>query len=202
MRLFATPLSHFSRKVRLLLDFYDISYELIDVGNVAQAEQIHFGNNPLMSVPVLSTDGLWLIQSDHIASYIVRKFDEADKLEVLTNNLIDLNIRAILNGIMENEVKIILAQRSHIPIENYDYYKKCFKAINQGLKWIEENSHHFSASKFKYRELHLICTIDHLKHYNLVPLESFEKTREVVNMVSKNPFVFKSAFKSSIPSTN
>lgn len=71
MQLFATPLSHFSRKVRLLLDHYDIEYEFVDVGNVANAELSVFDGNPLMRVPVLKDGALWLIESDHIEFHLV-----------------------------------------------------------------------------------------------------------------------------------
>ncbi|ATH09113.1 hypothetical protein BIY24_14520 [Halobacteriovorax marinus] len=40
MKLYATPRSHFSRKVRILLELYSIPYEFIDVGNVADSDEV------------------------------------------------------------------------------------------------------------------------------------------------------------------
>ena len=72
IKLFGTPLSHFSRKVRILMDLYSISYDFVDVGNVAEVDKSVFGNNPLMKVPVLVDENEWVLNSDHIATYVVR----------------------------------------------------------------------------------------------------------------------------------
>lgn len=47
-----TPKSHFARKVRLLLDHLELSYDMVDVGNVAEDNPDNFYGNPLMGVPV------------------------------------------------------------------------------------------------------------------------------------------------------
>ena len=74
MKLYATPLSHFSRKVRVLMDLYSLPYDLIDIGNVASSDVRDFGNNPMMKVPTLVDDDCWIIESDHIAQYLVEKY--------------------------------------------------------------------------------------------------------------------------------
>src|SRR4051794_10990584 len=108
MQLLATRLSHYSRKLRILLDHYGLAYELVDVGNVASPDLGQFDGNPLMKVPVLRDQGRWLIESDHIAAYLARTYDPSDRYEVLTTDLATLNARAVLNGIMAEEVKVIL----------------------------------------------------------------------------------------------
>lgn len=53
IKLYGTELSHFARKVRLLIDHYSIPCDFVDIGNVAEDEQKKFAQNPLMKVPVL-----------------------------------------------------------------------------------------------------------------------------------------------------
>lgn len=193
MKLYATPLSHFSRKVRFLFDYYSIPYESIDVGNVAEGKFEKFGNNPLSRVPVLEDGENWLIESDYIAEYLAQKFDPLDSLEVKSKNIFDLNARAILNGIMAEEVKVLIAKRMQVPIESYDYFDRAIEAMRGGLDWLENNSEKFSASSPKYRELHLVCLFEHIAYYDLIPLNQYQKLNRVVAEVSSLAWVKKSA---------
>lgn len=170
MKLYATKLSHFSRKVRLLLDHYGLDYEFIDIGNVAGADTEIFNGNPLMSVPVLKDEDLWLIESDNIAAYISHKHDPGDTYNVLTDCSDTLNARSVLNGVMSNEVKIILAERTGIDTEPLDYFQKARSVITNGLSWLEERTDIFSVERPGYIEFHLISLWDHLSYYEIVEL--------------------------------
>lgn len=147
LQLYTTPLSHFGRKVRLLLDLYGLPYELFDAGNVAESQPEKFAGNPLMKVPALQDGEIWLIESDHIAAYVVRKHDPSDRLGVLSPDVFDLNARAVLNGIMTEEVKLLLAKRTGVPIENYTFFEKALAAIRQGLNWLEEHHRSFTPAQ-------------------------------------------------------
>jgi len=70
MKLYFTPRSHFSRKVRILLHAWKLEVELIDVGNVGATSSHAFGPNPLMKVPTLLDGGPSIFDSDHIAQYL------------------------------------------------------------------------------------------------------------------------------------
>lgn len=192
-KLYFTPLSHFARKVRLVLDFYSVPYELLDVDNVAQTDVSRFGGNPLMSVPVLVDGDVWMIESDSIAQYLSLKHDPADQLGILTRDLSDLNVRAVLNGVMGNEVKWILAQRMSVPVERYSYFSKSLKSIQHGLEWLEANASVFTTDAVTYRELHLVSAWDHLDYYGLVPLSAYGKLGAVVERVSRETFVRRTA---------
>ncbi|MFL5813022.1 MAG: glutathione S-transferase N-terminal domain-containing protein, partial [Bdellovibrionia bacterium] len=137
MKLYTSLLSHFARKARILLDSYSIPYEIIDVGNVAEGEAEKFGNNPLLRVPVLVDGETWMIDSDHIAQYIVRKHDPTDQYQVLTHDTNDLNVRAVLNGIMSEEVTVIIARRLSVPTDQYSFFDDALDAIKNGLAWLE-----------------------------------------------------------------
>ncbi len=170
MKLYGTPLSHFTRKVRILLDLYSTEYEFIDIGNVAQNNEEAFQNNPLMKVPVLVDGDNKVFDSDNIAMYLVRKIDQSDKYNVLTREVMDLNIRAIINGAMLEEVKVILARRTSVPTDQYTFFKKSLDSISKSLVWLESHATSFTPQEPTYREFHLLCLWDHLNHYKLVPL--------------------------------
>lgn len=192
MKLFATPLSHFARKSRILLDLYEVPYEFIDIGTVTQIEMSTYAKNPIMKVPILMDGKDWIIESDHISQYIVRKFDSSDRYQVQIKSLFDLNARAVMNGIMDSEVKIILARRTHVPVEQYVFFDKAFVAIKNGLSWLEESANNFTPHNPTYREFHLVCLWEHIEYYDLVPLE-YKKLHKIVTEVSALPSIKKTA---------
>lgn len=179
MKLYATPRSHFARKVRIVLEHYQIPFEFIDIGNVIQTDPSAFGKNPMMKVPTLVDGDNWLIESDHIVQYIVNKHDPSDKLGVHMNSVLEMNIRAVLNEIMQEEVKIVLGKRTQIPIEKYSFFDKALMAIKNGLQWLEEN-YSASSGELKYRDIHLVCLWEHLGYNEITSLEGYPKLANVV----------------------
>lgn len=192
MKLYASLLSHFSRKIRILLDLYGINYEVIDVGNVAEGTSEKFGGNPLLRVPVLVDQSHWIIDSDHIAEYLVRKLDPADRYQVLSQEVSDLNIRAVLNGIMSEEVTVIIARRTQVPTDQYTFFKDALEVIQDGLTWLEGQAGKFSPKNPGYKEFHLICAWEHLAYYDLIPLKHTQ-LKKIVDQVSSVPQIQKSA---------
>lgn len=197
MKLYGTPLSHFTRKVRILADLYNASYDFIDIGNVADGTIETFAGNPLMKVPVLKDGENWIIESDYIARYLSEKFDPADRFSVKTVNVQDLNIRAVLNGIMSEEVKVILAKRTGVPIEQYRFFDDALETIASGLSWLEQNAAAFDIETPSYKNFHFVCAWEHLVYYDLLPMpyprlaKLFEKLGGHETIKKTSPFVLK-----------
>lgn len=190
LKLISTPLSHFGRKPRILLDLYKVPYQFIDVGNAALTKSpTEIGDNPLMKVPVLEHGKTWLIESDHISGYIVDHFDpmKTDPYQVWSRNMFDLNARAMMNGMMTDEVKVIAAGRHQVPIKNYSYFNKCFESVKLGMKWLE--THHEEMAKTvktpTYRDFHLICLWEHLAYVDFIPLQSYPHLQDIVKRVNE-----------------
>ena len=53
LRLFGTPLSHFTRKVRIVLAELGVAYEYVRTGSVLAPTRAGYGENPLLRVPTL-----------------------------------------------------------------------------------------------------------------------------------------------------
>jgi glutathione S-transferase len=192
MKFYSSLLSHYSRKARILLDLYEADYEFCDVGNVAEGDMKSFADNPLMKVPVLVDGANWIIESDHIAGYIVSKFDPADRYRFNPASLFHLNARAVLNGLMGDEVKIILARRAGVPTEKYTFFDDALEAIRNGLSWLETHADSFNANEPGYTEFHLTCAWEHISHYELVPLP-YPKLKKIVEAVLKNKTIAKTS---------
>lgn len=191
MELFYTPRSHFSRKVRLLLDGWGVLVELRDVGNVAGAEAGPFGPNPLMKVPTLVDGSTVVFDSDHIAAYLTRKCDPDDRYGVLTNDPELLNLRAVTNGIMAAEVELLLARRTGIRTEGLVRFTKIERAIGAGLDWLERHAALYPSAP-SYEGFHLVSLWDHLVLYELVELP-YERLRRIVARLSESELVARSA---------
>lgn len=167
MQLVATPASHFARKVRLLLDHYGLAYDLVDAGNVAAFDEDKFAGNPLMLVPVLNDGDLTVYDSDHIAAYLVRKHDPADHYGVLTSDVRELNARAVLNGMMSAETRLVLGARTGLKTENHPFFDKSRAVFSKGFDWLDANVDLFNAETPRYLDFHLISSFDHMECYGL-----------------------------------
>lgn len=168
MQLFGTQKSHFTRKVRLLLDHLQRPYEFIDIGDVSRLSQDIFQDNPAMSVPVLKDGQQTVYDSDHIAAYIVKQFNPTDDFNVLTTDIDLLNARSLLNAAMSAEVRLVLGQRTGLDIENSDFFNKSKAVICATLDWCEAHASRFETSELTYIHFHLLSFWDHVHHYGLV----------------------------------
>ena len=191
MKLFYTPRSHFSRKVIILANALNLDLELLDAGNVAESTTEAFGQNPLMKVPTLVDDGVAIFESDHIAQYLVRRHDPADRFGVLTEDTARLNARSVMNGIMTAEVELILAARAGMDTNAHARFGKLKQAIGNGLDWLERHAEIFPASP-SYLGFHLTAMWDHLALYATTPLHH-EKLRDRVASMSALAYVSSSA---------
>lgn len=168
VKLYGTARSHFTRKVRLLLDHLDVEYAFHDIGNVADRDPAQFRGNPLMSVPVLEDGDAWLVDSDHIAQHIASVHDEKNSYGVFENGRDKLNARAIMNGVMASEVKLVLSRRTGLEPDGVYFFDKARAAIERSLEWLEERASMFDADNPTYAEFHFISMWEHLLLYRTI----------------------------------
>lgn len=188
MKLYATPLSHFSRKIRILLAELGIPFEWVQTPGVMDPTVATYGDNPLLRIPTLVDGDHTVIESDHIARYIVAKFDPRDWFGVASVEVDALNRLAVANGVMANEVTILLAKRGGLDITGAVYFAKLATAIEQGLAWLDARV--AQDAPFDYRDIALICMWQHVEHYGLVAaLERFPRIATRVAMFGDRPSV-------------
>lgn len=186
LQLIYTPRSHFSRKVRLLLDGLGIEAALVDAGNAAALDPAGFGPNPLMKVPTLIDGGRAVFESDHIAAHLVRTRDPGDRFGVLTADVDALNARAVMNGAMAVEVELVLGARSGLDT-SHPRFDKMRASLVAALDWLERGHEVFGDAP-DYLGFHLVSLWDHVALYDLVPLEH-PRLRARVERLSALPYV-------------
>lgn len=187
LQLHGTPLSHFTRKIRVLLAELGIEHDFIRPPGVLVAGTAAYGDNPLMRVPTLVDGADHIFESDHIARHVVRRFDPADRFGVRSDAVDDLNRQAALNGIMANEVTLILAKRAGGVDMDAPYFAKLRTAIESALAWLDARTP--GGGDFDYRDITLVCMWQHLVHYALVPLTPYGNLAARVERFATRPSV-------------
>ena len=202
MQLHGTPLSHFTRKVRILLAELGVPFEMVWARSVLATTPDAYASNPLMRVPALVDGDELVIDSDHIARYIVARFDPDDRFGVRSERVDDLNRLAVLDGIMDNEVVLVLAKRGGIAdLDGVTYFRKLFSAIERGLAWIDAriDPDGPDGDAFDYRDITLVCLWQHLVHYELVTgLDRFPRIAARVARLAMRPSVATTAPEASL----
>jgi glutathione S-transferase len=113
-KLYATPLSHFARKVRIVLSELQVPFELVFVGDLLSSDPSDFGGNPILRIPTFRDEDHWIVESDQITRYIVERHDPSDRLGRLQLGPDQRNALSMINAAMAAEVEILLATRSGI----------------------------------------------------------------------------------------
>ena len=167
-RLHGTPLSHFTRKVRILLAELGVEFDFVRAESLLATESAPYGENPLLRIPALLDGDVTVVDSDHIARWVVGKHDPNDRFGVRSERVEHLNRLAVVNGIMDNEGVLILANRGGVDIAAGVYFGKLATAIDGGLAWLEERTDP-DAATFDYRDIATVCMWQHVVHYAMVP---------------------------------
>jgi glutathione S-transferase len=169
LELIGTPLSHFTRKVRIVLHELGVDYELVRAPGVMATATAPYGDHPLMRVPTLRHGDQAIFESDHIARYVVARFDPDDRLAVRGEAIAELNWLAVINGVMDNEVVWILAARGGLTnLDELVYFRKLRAAIDSGLAWLDREVDP-ERERFDYGDVAMMCMWQHIAYYRLVP---------------------------------
>jgi glutathione S-transferase len=187
LKLVGTPLSHFTRKVRVVLYELEIPFVFEPITDLLATQAAQY-LNPLLRVPALLDGEHTLIESDHIVRHIVTTRAPADGLNVLAPGVDDLNRLAVLNGIMQHEVTLILAARGGLEdAMRYEYFRKIGAAVGSGLAWLEGEIED-ERDTFSYVDIATVCMWQHLVHYATVPgLDGFPRiARRVARFAARS----------------
>lgn len=189
LKLHGTPLSHFTRKVRILLAELGVQYEMAWTSSLLADSPAGFGDNPLMRIPTLVVGDRIVVDSDHIARVIVDTYDTSDWFGVKTGDPMLLNRLAVANGIMANAVSRILAKRGGFEdVDSVAYFRKLLTAMQSGLAWLDTNI--ALDAPLTWADIALICMWGHTNHFKAVPeLERYGRIAQRVAQFADRPSV-------------
>lgn len=198
LKLFATPGSHFARKVRILMAELGVQYEPVWIASLLATSPQEFANNPLLRVPTAVVGDKTIVDSDHIARVIVDTYDPSDWFGVKSGDPMMLNRLAVANGVMENEVILVLAKRGGLEdLKSVAYFRKLMTAMREGLTWLDTNV--ALDAPMTWADITLICMWDHLVYYKTFgKLESYPRIAERVAQFAQRPSVAATAPEPSI----
>jgi glutathione S-transferase len=174
--------------LRILFTELGIDFEFVRTTSVLEPSAEAYGDNPLMRVPAFVDGDVTLIESDHIARYVVSKTDPTDRFGVRSANPRDLNRLAVINGIMANEVVLILAKRGGLEdIESVAYFRKLRAAIDNGLAWLDADVD--LDARFDYADMTMICMWQHALHYQFASADRYRRIAARVAQFADRPSV-------------
>lgn len=168
--LYLTPLSHFSRKVRIVLRELGVACQESYVPNLLSTDPDDFGGNPIMRVPVLRDGPHWVIESDQIVRYLLETYDrDNDRFAFFSMTAAQRNALSIVSAIMGAEVELILSKRSGLAeAAGGLYFQRYRDVIGHGLAWLElHGAALWPEAELSYLDVALLCMWDHLRHNGL-----------------------------------
>lgn len=169
--LYLTPLSHFSRKVRIVLREIGLACEESYVPNLLSDDPADFGGNPILRVPVLRDGSHWVVESDQIVRYLLEAYDRgSDRFAFFSMTTAQRNALSIVSAIMGADVELILSKRSGLSDHAGGlYFRRYREVIEHGLAWLERNGGSiWPAVEFSYLDIALLCMWDHLRYNRLL----------------------------------
>ncbi len=144
MQVFGTPPSHFTRKVRVLLQELGQTYEFVRLQNILAVGAGEFAENPLHLFPVLIDGKNRLFDSDAICEYLVEQYGAGTKISSFFpapgNKTHDRQRLVMINGAMSAGVSVIRARRSGVENwKDYPWLRQEMQAITAAAEWLEKD---------------------------------------------------------------
>jgi glutathione S-transferase len=168
MKLFGAYPSHFTRKVRVVLQELGLDYQFSALSALLETSPEHFAQNPLLQLPILIDGEQQIIESDLICAYLLDKHGRNSPglrfFPTLGDKYHHQKRLAVMNGGMSAGARIMRAKRSNIPnFMESPFFKQDASAIQNSLKWLEndlEKRTRYQEGEFNLLDITLVCFAD------------------------------------------
>ena len=194
MKLYGTPPSHFTRKIRVLLYELGLKHDFIVLDKLKEVGPQYFANNPLHQIPVLEDGKEWIIESDTICTYLIEKYGKGQIsfIPETEKKWSDHNRLAIINGAMDSGVKLIRAQRSEIPnYMDFVFFKQERGAFDASLAWLESDlgaRKEYHPGQTTMLEITLMCLLEWAVFREFLPsLDPYPNLKSFVEFHQNRP---------------
>ena len=142
MKLYGSPPSHFTRKVRVVLHELGLPFEFVPVQYLLDTKPELFGNNPLLQIPVFEDGTRHLIESDLICEYLLDRYGNGKDLRFFPGDdrVAHQQRLAVMNGGMSCGARIMRAKRSQIPdFDSYAFFQQDRSSLRAALAWLDQD---------------------------------------------------------------
>ncbi len=156
MKLYYSPTSPYSRKVRLLAMHHGLDVEII-MTNPLENDPAFFEVNPLAKVPAFVKDGRAIYDSPVIAEYLMR---EAGADRTSDAYLKQLEVQALLDGITDAAVATVMEGRREDVEQSAMWLARWESAIDRGLSVLESEID--ALADWNLASMATACTLDYL----------------------------------------
>lgn len=170
MRIYGTPPSHFTRKVRVLLQELGLPYEfkVFEMSRLGEVGEENFAGNPLHLIPVLDDGAEKIFDSSIICEYLIDRYGAGKEISsyypVASEKVRDQKRLIIINGAMSAGVSLIRAKRSGIEAwDDYAFFRQEKAAIAAAQRWLEKElgaRTSFYKGRFTMLEISLQCLLE------------------------------------------
>lgn len=176
MKLYGTPPSHFTRKVRVVLHELGLPFQFVPVQYLMDTKPELFGNNPLLQIPVLEDNGRQLFESDLICEYLLDHYGKASGLTLFPDGdrVAHQQRLAVINGGMSCGVRIMRAKRSQIPdFDSYAFFQQDRASLGAALAWLDQDlggkNAYGSAERLSVLEIALLAFVEWVPFREMAP---------------------------------
>ena len=195
MKLYGTYPSHFTRKVRVVLQELGLPFEFsrMEVESLGKIGAENFGGNPLHQIPVLEDGGKHIIESDIICEYLLRTYGKpGDDLALFPpGDEIDHKIRlSIMNGGMASGVKLIRGKRSGLTWD-CTFFRQEQASLTGALEWLDKDLNGqtaYGGNKLTLLDISLMCFAQWAVFREMIPsLAPYKNIERFVNASKDRP---------------
>lgn len=176
MKLHGAPPSHFTRKVRVILQELGLPFQFVPTTSLLDATPGSFGDNPLLLIPVLEDGAYRLVESDLICEYLLERYGKNKISFYPTDGDLTMHKQrlAVMNGGMSSGAVIMRARRSQIPnFEQYSYFEQNRAAILSSLAWLDKDLGgrvaYSAQGELTMLEITLLCYVEWALFREMVP---------------------------------
>lgn len=174
MKLYGTPPSHFTRKVRVVLQELALPHDFIVLDRLLETGPEKFADNPLHRLPILVDGQKNIIESDIICEYLLSRYGSknADLSFLPEGDLFDQKKRlSVMNGGMGAGAELMRGKRSGISWE-LPYFVQEKASLLAGLAWLNKDlgdRYFYGADKLSLLEISLQCFAEWATFREMVP---------------------------------
>lgn len=156
MKLYYSPTSPYSRKVRLLAMHHALDVEIV-MTNPLENGAAFLAINPLAKVPALVMDGRAIFDSPVIAEYIL-KLAGADRSS--DAYLKQLELQALLDGVTDSAVATVMEGRREDAEQSAMWLARWDSSIDRGLALLETEIE--DLTDWNLASMATACALDYL----------------------------------------